>query len=167
MSGVGELLAYAHQMELEAQERYGMLADQMQVHNNPELEKLFRDLARIEGLHAADIAKEMKDRKIPDLTALDFEWPDAESPEAVDFGDVHYQMVPWQALQLALRAEQKAQAFFEHFVATTGDAEARRFAEEFAGEEEEHVALVLKELRKYPAPSDTPADDLDPPVGQD
>ena len=167
MSGVGELLAYACQMELEAQERYTMLADQMEVHNNPDLERLFRELARIEGLHAADIAKKMKDRDMPDMRPLDFIWGKAESPEAIDFGAVHYRMVPHEALQLALKAEQKARAFFQHFVATTDDAEARYFAEEFAEEEAEHVELVLKELRKYPAPADTPADDLDPPVGQD
>jgi len=50
---VATLLALAHQMELDAQERYSMLADQMEAHNNTELAQIFRNLARVEGLHAA------------------------------------------------------------------------------------------------------------------
>ena len=38
-----ELLAHAHELEREAVERYEELADQMEVHNQPELAKLFAE----------------------------------------------------------------------------------------------------------------------------
>jgi len=164
---LGKLLAHAYQMEMEAQERYEMLADQMEVHNNPHLEKLFRELARVEGLHAQDILEEMKNRDVPELTALQYEWSGDDSPEAVDFTAVRHQMVPWQALQLALKAEQNAQNFFEEFSRSTDDPDTKRFADEFAEEEKEHVELVLQLLEKYPEPKGELIEDLDPPTGQD
>ena len=42
---VADLLAIAYRIELDAVERYGVLADQMETHNNPELTKVFRDLS--------------------------------------------------------------------------------------------------------------------------
>ena len=41
-----DLFALAWQIEADAVERYKMLADQMETHNNLELVKVFRDLAR-------------------------------------------------------------------------------------------------------------------------
>ena len=38
-------------------ERYKLLAEQMETHNNQELVKVFRDLARAEGIHAEEIRK--------------------------------------------------------------------------------------------------------------
>lgn len=163
----GELLAHAYQMEVEAEERYTYLAQQMELHNNTDLAKLFRDLARIEGLHARDILEQMKNIEVPEIRPLEFSWPDNESPEALDLGDMHYLMTPRQALLLALKAEQNAFEFFSHIVRATGDADVKRFAAEFAEEEQEHVELVQRELVKYPESDSSPRDDMDPPVSQD
>ena len=163
---VGELLAHAYQMELEAQERYAHLAEQMDVHNNTDLAGLFRELARVEGSHAGDILEQMKGMDIPQINPLDYKWPSNESPEALDMGDMHYMMTPRQALLLALKAEQKAFDLFDHLSKATGDPDVERFATEFAQEEREHVELVLRELRKYPEPDEQPRDDMDPPVPQ-
>jgi len=158
---VATLLSWAHQMELDAQERYSMLADQMEAHNNTELAQIFRNLARVEGLHAAEIRQQMQQIGAPILDEHEIDWGDGEAPETVDLGDVDYLMTPHEALQLALKAEQRAKAFFDDLLARASDDEVRRFAREFATEEQEHVALVLEELAKYPA---TPRpDDPDPP----
>ncbi len=164
ISSAGELLAHAYQMELDAQERYDFLADQMETHNNTGLARLFRELSRIEGLHANDIAEQMKGMDIPEIRPVDFKFPGEESPEALDMGDMHYLMTPRQALQLALRAEQNAFAFFNHILKVTTDEEVKGFAAEFAEEEEEHVELVLRELSKYPESEERQREDLDPPV---
>ena len=163
----GELLAHAYQMELEAQERYGYLAEQMEMHNNVDLAKLFRELARVEGLHANDILEQMKGMDIPQISPLDYKWAGSESPEALDMGDMHYLMTPRQALLLALKAEKNAFEFFDHLLKATSDPEVRRFAAEFAEEEQEHVELVLEQLKKYPETDESPRDDLDPPVSQE
>lgn len=161
----GELLAHAHQMELEAQERYVWLAEQMQTHNNVELAVLFCELARVEGLHAADIEKQMLGMDVPHIRPPDYQWPDRESPEAVDMGDMDYLMTPHQALKLALKAERNAFDFFDRLLKATDDPDIIRFASEFAEEEQEHVELVLRELKKYPEGADAP-EDMDPPVAQ-
>lgn len=159
----GELLAHAYQMELDAQERYTFLADQMDQHNNTDLAKLFRELSRVEGLHAQDILEQMKGMDIPEIRPLEFKWPGQESPEALDMGEMHYMMTPRQALLLALEAEQNAHDFFMHLLRVTEDKDVRGFAEEFAEEEAEHVELVERELRKYPESRERQRDDLDPP----
>lgn len=161
-----ELLVYAHQMELEAQERYTDLADQMDTHNNDDLAKVFRMLAWVEGLHAREIKNRMKGMEVPKIGSLDFNWPNQESPEALDLGDMHYMMTPRQALLLALRAEQDAAAFFTGLRDGADDPTVKALAREFAEEESEHVELVLKELEKYPDTGATPIDDMDPPIAQ-
>lgn len=163
----GELLAHAYEMELEAQERYGYLAEQMEAHNNIDLAKLFRELARVEGLHASEILEQMKGMDVPHIRPLDYKWPGTESPEALDMGDMHYMMTPRQALLLALKAEQNAFDFFDHLLKATGDPEIKRFAAEFAEEEQEHVELVLKELNKYPKTNELPREDMDPAISQE
>jgi len=136
----------------------------MEMHNNSELEQMFRKLAFHEGQHAEDIRKQMVDANVPELRLGEFRWTGPESPEAVDLGEIHYMMTPWHALQLALKAEQQAFAFFDEFRRTTGDPDIKRLADEFAEEEEEHVAMVLKELEKYPEPDENWDEDPDPPV---
>lgn len=163
----GELLAHAYQMELEAQERYGYLAEQMEVHNNTDLARLFRELARVEGLHASDILEQMKGMDVPQIRPLDYRWPGSESPEALDMGEMHYMMTPRQALLLALKAEQNAFDFFDLLLKATGDPEIKNFAAEFAEEEQEHVELVLRELKKYPETDELPREDMDPPIPQE
>lgn len=163
----GELLAHAYQMELEAQERYGYLADQMEMHNNVDLAKLFRELARVEGIHASDILEQMTDMQVPQIRPLDYKWSGGESPEAIDMGDMHYMMTPRQALLLALKAEQNAFYFFDYLLKSTDNLEIKHFAAEFAEEEQEHVELVLKELKKYPESDERKREDMDPPTQQE
>ena len=57
VASLNDLLAVAYQIEIDAVERYNLLADQMETHNNPELVKVFRDLARAEGIHGEEIRR--------------------------------------------------------------------------------------------------------------
>ena len=61
-------------------------------------------------------------------------------------------MTPWHALQMALRAEQRAFAFFDHVARTAPRSRMKAWAEEFREEEAEHVELVERLLEKYPNP---------------
>ncbi|MCL4767190.1 MAG: ferritin family protein [Hyphomicrobiaceae bacterium] len=167
IASVGELLAHALRMEEEAEERYRLLADQMETHNNPELAGLFRKLAGHEAHHAEEIRAQIGRMELPGLESWDHSWGGPESPEAVDFGAIRYTTTPRQALQLALDAERRAFEFFDRIAAAAGDPELKRWAAEFAAEEDEHVRLVLGELDKHPEPPRHPDDDPDPPVPQD
>ena len=165
---LSDLLAIAYRIEADAVERYALLADQMETHNNSELMKVFRDLARAEGIHAEEIRRLAGDI---DLTgranALRTSWPDAESPEEVDLGAAHYLMTPWHALQLSLAGEKRALAFFASIVDTAKDTKVKEMVAEFVEEEAEHVNLVYKLLRKYPKPAGSWPPDGDPPLAQD
>ena len=72
-------------------------------------------------------------------------------------------MQPWHALQLALAAEKRAEAFFA-VLAPPGRRRGR--APRRAGlqdEEAEHVALVQAWIAKAPQPEPDWANDPDPP----
>lgn len=164
IDSVEELLAHAYMIEVDATDRYLMLADQMDVHNNPELAELFRKLASHEEHHAEEILEQAKALKMPELKASDYKWGDFEGPEAAVLDEAHYLMTPWHALQMALGAEKRAFAFFDRLVATAKNDEMKKWAEEFREEEAEHVRLVEDLLKRHPEPDKDWADDPDPPV---
>ncbi len=163
IDSAAELLAHACQMELEAEERYQYLAEQMDVHNNPDLANLFRELSREEGRHASEIRGRIEEMGGPDTVLQDYKWPGFESPETVDLGAMHYMMTPRQALLLALRAEENAFSFFSHLLEVATDEDVKRFAAEFAEEEKHHVEMVHRELEKYPDTGRPARDDMDMP----
>jgi len=69
---VGELLAHAKAMESEALERYLELAEQMEVHHNPEVAELFRKMARVERKHVEKILQplDLSEAEVRDLLAF-------------------------------------------------------------------------------------------------
>jgi rubrerythrin len=162
---VGEFMAYAWAMEVEAAERYAELAEQMSTHHNAEVADLFAWLARIEGKHRDQIMQQMGWTQPPDTAA--FSWDTPEGPETTDYGDLHYLMTPYHALKLAEHNEQRAAEFFEHFAASKVPAGVRDAAAEMAEEEREHVRLIQEWLAKFPEPEAGWDEDLDPPQGAD
>lgn len=161
------LLAHALTIEIEAEDRYRVLADQMEMHNNLELAALFEKLSVIEGKHAAQIAEQAKGMELPDLKPWEYDWQDGDSPEATDPTDLHYKMTAHHALLLALAAEERAFAFFDAAARDAEDPEVKAMAEEFAEEEREHVELVKDLLKRYPPPPAGWDEDPDPPVIQE
>jgi rubrerythrin len=162
-----DLFAAAYQIEAEAVERYKLLADQMETHNNRELVDVFRDLAKAEALHADEIRRQAGTIDVVAHAQRLGGWGRDESPEAVDMGAAHYMMTPWHALQLALAGEKRALAFFTRIAEATKDPKIKQMAEEFVEEEAEHVNLVHRLLRRYPPPPSSWAQDTDPPIGQE
>jgi len=162
-----DLLAVAYRIEADAVERYRLLADQMETHNNPELVKIFQDLARAEGIHAEEIRRLAGDVDIEAHVQRLADIFPGDSPEQADLGSAHYLMTPWHALQLALEGEKRALAFFSSIADKAKDRKVRDTAAEFVEEEAEHVNLVHRLLRKYPPPNDNWADDPDPPAAQE
>lgn len=166
-SSLADLYAIAYQIEADAVERYNLLADQMEVHNNPELVAIFRDLARAEGIHRDEICRLAGDLDVPAHARKVARWRVGESPESADLGVAHYLMTPHDALQMALAGEQRALRFFQGFLADARDPAVRRLAKELVDEETEHVHLCHRLLHRYPAPQPGRAGDPDPPVPQE
>jgi len=162
VASLADLFALAWQIEADAVERYKLLADQMETHNNTELVKVFRDLARAEGIHADEIRRLAGDIDVAAHAGRIGRWQ-GDSPEEVDLSAAHYLMTPWHALQMALVGEKRALEFFTNIVETTKDEKIKKMAAEFVEEEAEHVNLVHRLLRKYPEPAEDWAEDPDPP----
>jgi rubrerythrin len=167
INSLADLFAVAYQIEADAVERYNVLADQMETHNNPELVIVFRDLARAEAIHRDEILRLAGDLDVIAHARRMAKWKRGESPEESDLGAAHYLMTPWHALQLALPGEERALAFFTSIVESTTDPEIKRMATEFMEEEAEHVNLVHRLLKKYPAPPASWPQESDPPVSQE
>ena len=98
VSGLTDLLAIAYQIEIDAVERYNLLADQMETHNNPELVKVFRDLARAEGIHGEEIRRLAGDIDVVTHARRIAKFERSESPEEADLSSAHYMMTPWHAV---------------------------------------------------------------------
>ncbi|MDE2295427.1 MAG: ferritin family protein [Gammaproteobacteria bacterium] len=165
IGSVADLVAIAHRIETDAVERYQLLADQMETHNNVELTRMFLDLARAERLHAEEIHRLAKDRGIVESLDPIGPWR-GDGPEAIDLGEAHYRMTPYDALRLALAGEQRALAFYGELAAAHPDPAVRKLAGALADEEQEHVDLCHRLLHRYPAvETDRDADPDRPPAG--
>ena len=167
VSSLNDLLAVAYQIEIDAVERYNVLADQMETHNNPELVKIFRDLARAEGIHGEEIRRLAGDFDVVNHARQIARFGRMDSPEEAELGSAHYMMTPWHALQLSLAGEKRALAYFTFIVETATDPKVKTMAAELVEEEAEHVNLVNRLLLRYPPPGDSWAEDPDPPVSQE
>jgi rubrerythrin len=161
------LFAVAYRIEADAVERYELLADQMETHNNPELVAVFRDLCRAEKIHRDEIRRLAGDIDVVTHAQRLPHSGRGDSPEEVDLGAAHYLMTPWHALQMALDGEKRALDFFTSVVETAKDSQIKKLAEEFAEEEAEHVNLVHRLLRRYPRPAESWSSDPDPPIAQE
>lgn len=158
-----DFMAQALAMEREAVARYTEFADSMEMHNNREVAAMFRTMAGYEAKHAAQIMAQMGWSSDPPPPPGGYGWPDLEAPETVPIDEVHYLMQPWHALQLALAAEQRAEAFFGELAAAATNEEVRAKALELQAEEAEHVELVKAWMKKVPQPDRDWENDPDPP----
>lgn len=157
-----QFMAQALAMERDAVERYTEFADMLETANNREVSELFRTMAGYEVKHAEQIMAEMGWTEAPPPPNLHGA-PGTESPEAMPLDEVHYLMQPWHALQLALAAEKRAQAFYAVLARMATSEPVRRAALELQAEEAGHVALVQQWLQKVPQPDQDWAVDPDPP----
>ena len=164
---LAEFMAMALRMETEAAQRYAELADAMETHNNREVTRLFRRMAAIEARHAQKIVATMNWREVPVFARGLLDRAGFEPPEATPSEDVHYLMQPYQALQLALAGEQRAEKFFAQLARVAKVPAVRKAARELRDEEREHVALVKAWMEKVPKPATDWADDPDPPSYMD
>jgi rubrerythrin len=164
---MAELLAHAKAMESEALERYQDLAEQMEVHHNPEVAELFRKMAWVEGKHVEKILERVGDQELPHIPPWEYQWLGEEAAEAIANEDVHYLMTPHHALTLALGAERRALDFYTRVVETVAAGELLELARELMKEEREHVALIEAWLAKVPEPPEDWAEDPDPPLLQE
>lgn len=150
-------------IEEEAKDRYEEFAGQMELHHNPDAAAFFLFMLKIEALHEGRIATRRRElfgdapRKVKREMIFDVEAP--------EYDEVRATMTHRQALELALRAEKKAFAFFDEAIKHVSDAEVRALFAELREDEIEHAGLVEKELAKLPPDAKLKAEDVeDEPV---
>ena len=133
-------------VEEEAQERYEEFAHQMETHHTPEAAAFFRFMAENEAKHGSELrARRVKlfgDAPRGVTRAMLY---DIEAPE---YDEVRASMSPRAALETALRAEEKAHAFFVGALPGLKDPDVRALFEELRDEEVEHQALVQKQIER-------------------
>jgi len=160
---VAEFFAQALAIEEEATERYNLLADQMEVHNNKEITAIFRKMALIEAEHRNEIARRAGDALVGGRPAS-FSWTGPDGPEATDFEGVHYLMTPYRALTLARFNEERAVKYFEAIAAAATNPEIAALAAQMAADERDHVVWVDQWLEKFVPDEPGWDEDPDPPV---
>lgn len=152
-------------IEEEAMDRYDEFADQMEIHRTPEAAVFFRFMSGNEARHGEEL-RLRRDRLFPGVPrsvsrAMLF---DVEAP---DYDQARAFMTPRQAMQSALRSEEKAHDFFLSALPRIQDPEVRALFEELRDEEVEHQDLVKKEIAKLPPDSGPPPEGyVDEPVAQ-
>jgi rubrerythrin len=148
-----ELYAHAMAIEQEAAERYAELAERMSDQGNEAVAEIFGRLAQMEAEHLEALKLRTRDVALPQLAGGQYSWLQEGSPETAARELIFRLMTPRNALAIALTAEKRAQAFFEHAFMTADDPALRALAREMAGEETEHIAMVERLLERTPEPS--------------
>lgn len=158
---VDDLLGYSRAIEEEAAERYAELSDMMTVHNNRDLAEFFKRMAEVEQKHL-DHVKYLQNP----ARSRDFHGVDLGGREAPDWNEFHYLHMPYHAINIALRFEQRAADFFADLSRRADVAnDVRELAAELAEEEAGHVRELTELLKRYPEPAEDW--DYDPdPVGE-
>jgi len=164
---VATFLAHALAMENEAADRYAELADTMEVHNNPEVAELFRQMSAFSRHHAASVAERTIPHELPELKSWQYRWNSLEPPEVGAVEGTHYRMTPYHALSFALDNERRGRDFYAARAKDGETAEIRRLAAEMAEEEEEHVLELERWITSVPRPDVDWADDPDDAIVAD
>lgn len=143
-------------IEAEAQERYEEFAHQMEIHHTTEAAMFFRFMAVNESKHGEQLLQRRTTLfgDAPRTITRSMLW-DVEAPE---YDEARALMSARQAMEAALRSEEKAHAFFERALPEVRDAETKKLFAELCEEEVVHEKLVKAEIAKLPP---------DPPISGD
>ena len=143
-------------VEEEAEERYQELEHQMEIHRTEEAGAFFKFMAMNEKKHGDELSARRKKlfgdapRVVTRAMLFDIEAPDYDEARAF--------MSPREALEVAMRSEQKAFAFFDAAIPHLADEGVKALFAELRSEEIHHQDLVGKELAKLPEGNGLPLD---------
>lgn len=147
---LAEFFAHSVELESEARDRYGELADAMALHHNREVAAFFRRMADEATHHLEEVAELSAGMRLPRLKAWDFQWPEEEPPETASYEAVHYRMSLRQAMTLALHNERAAEAFYRQCAHAAQDERTAAMAARFAEEEFRHGETLEKMMSELP-----------------
>ncbi len=148
-------------IEEEAHERYLALARFVGGRYAGDAADMFRLMAANEAKHGAQLSARRQQlfRDAPRTVTRDMLY----EVEAPDLGAPRVFMSARQAMEVALRSEQKARDFFEQALPHVRDPDVRALFTELRDEEIEHAAFVQARLEKLPPGPDVEEDEADEP----
>ena len=150
IGSVSALYAHAMAIEREAVVRYREFAAHVAERGNDTVAELFSHLARFGTEHAYHLAKKNAGMALPKLAAGEYSWIDQEAPVPEAHAFVMRMLTPRMALEIALRAEERAKAFFEKVIDESSDPGIREVALDMARDEQAHIAWVNEALARMP-----------------
>jgi len=142
-------LAHAVLLEEQAGQRFDELAEACESYGNPEVVRLFRQMAHFSRLHLEEAKSRTAFRELPRLTPQTTAWGAEESPEAASIMGADPYVNVTRALEIALESERGGHAFYAAVRDGLSDPEIVAFAREFAEEEAEHVAELEGWLSRH------------------
>lgn len=148
-----QLYAHAIAIEREAAARYAELGERMADLGNDVVGELFLRLAQLEKAHEQVLEQRAAGLELPAIGPGEYAWIDGEAPETAAHDLVLNLLTPHSALEIALAAEVRAEAFFKTARAQAADPSVAALAAEMAAEEGVHVAWVKSALRRTPSPN--------------
>lgn len=152
-------------IEVEAGERYEELAGQLETHRTTEAAEFFRAMVTEEAKHGDELRSQR--RKLfgdapPRIDASSV--PEIEAP---DYDEARAFMTPRDALQVALKCEERARDFYADALEYVTEQAVKALLTQLHNEEISHVAHVLRILKTLPAAETTrPEDFVDEPIAQ-
>ena len=152
VASLAVLHAHALAIEHEAESRYRELAQLMADRGNAAVAVLFSQLADFEAQHAFHWTKRSVGVEIPVIAPEEYAWLDCGAPLPDARAFVYRMMTPRLALEMALRAEERALNFFERVADEADNAGVRDLAKEMAREEQSHIAWVQDALAREATP---------------
>lgn len=141
-----DVLDLACFFEREAEETYLQLASWAEM-NSPRAAEFFKRMARLESAHDSRI----EDRRRALFGDRPSRYSDAApwEVESPDFDKVSASLTLQQAYELALGAEERAEAYFRQAVDYISDEQAIEILEGLADEELEHQRLLKAEMKNH------------------
>jgi rubrerythrin len=122
---------------------------------------VFRNMASYEARHGAALQERRKKifGSAPAAVSLDA----LDDVEAPDRGAPRVFMSARQAMEVALKSEEKAWAYFDAALKYVKDPEVKKLFEELRGEELEHQDYIKKALGSLPPGPDVEEEEADAP----
>jgi hypothetical protein len=108
------------------------------------------NIGRMEGQHFRELVAASRHLPLPAIAPGAYKWLEAGSPEAPAREFFYRVATPRHLLEIALKAEINALAFFHNVSLTSDNVEVCALARQMAEEEKEHVVWVRNALEYHP-----------------
>ena len=158
-----DFLANAELLVQESLDRYGQLADSMELHNNLLAAAQFRDLENMEKQQLQWIEEQAAGLTLPEIAPWDFAWHCHDDPNEICLSDLDYLSNPARALAAALHNEHHAEEFCRQVAEQGLDPEVKIVAKEMAELQLRQIKLLQQYLDELPKEVHESIEDLDPP----